>query len=245
MAKKIVNANLLAVLLVLVGLIGYSRLTKAGSLDPPASPAPTMKTLNEVYAAASSAGNTYMLNAPYFLSGTEFAADDRSFIAMYIGEYPGSGIGGYDGLEDSSKVLNLEHSGKGLYYDTKLGGVHQPIDSTTGGPSGVRVHYPVRIVKNIDKATPGLHKACATGVNLSEVVFDFYRIDPVTRVEVAYYKMTLRNARVVDIGPTTNFITPTSYRHMERVSFAYEEIEWNWIPDSVVETDQWQAPGGS
>lgn len=234
MAKKIVKTNLMVILLVLVGLIGYSQLTKAGNLNPTTGPAPTMKTLNEVYAAASSAGNTYILNAPYFLSGTEFAADDRSFIAMSIGEYPGSGVPGHEELDYASKVLSME-----------LGGVHQPIDSTSGASSGVRVHYPVGIVKNIDKATPGLHKACATGENLDEVIFEFYRIDPVTRVEVAYYKMTLRNARVVDIGPTTNFITPTSYRHMERVSFAYEEIEWNWIPDSVVETDQWQAPGGS
>jgi type VI protein secretion system component Hcp len=35
-----------------------------------------------------------------------------------------------------------------------------------------------------------------------------------------------------------------SYRHMEQVSFVYEEIEWNWLPDSAVEMDRWRAPGG-
>jgi hypothetical protein len=31
---------------------------------------------------------------------------------------------------------------------------------------------------------------------------------------------------------------------MEQVSFVYEEIEWKWIPDSVVEMDKWRSPGG-
>ena len=152
---------------------------------------------------------------------------------LMVGEYPGSSE--KEGRENTSDVFEIEHH------------VHQPVEPTTGMASGVRVHSPLRIVKIIDKASPGFHKALCTGQNLREVVLDFYRIDPGSRAEVKYYTITLRQARIVDIQPymPMSFVPANeSYRHMEQISFVYEEIEWNWIPDSVVEMDQWRAPGG-
>ncbi len=57
MKKKNVNTNLVIVLLVLGGLLGYALLAQAGNLEPSAAPAPTMKTLQEVYDVASSGIN--------------------------------------------------------------------------------------------------------------------------------------------------------------------------------------------
>ena len=152
---------------------------------------------------------------------------------LTIAEYPGSSE--KEGREDSSDVFEIEHN------------LHQPVEPTTGEASGVRVHSPFRIVKLVDKATPGFHKALCTGQNLAEVVIDFYRIDPGSRSEEKYYTITLRNARIVDIRPfmPMSFVPANeSYRHMEQVSMVYEEIEWNWMPDSAVELDKWRAPGG-
>ena len=152
---------------------------------------------------------------------------------LKVAEYPGSSE--KEGREDTCDVFEIEHH------------LHQPVEPTTGMASGVRVHSPLRVVKIIDKASPGLHKGLVTGQNLAEVILDFYRIDPSSREEVKYYTITLRQARIVDIQPymPMSFVPANeSYRHMEQVSFVYEEIEWNWLPDSVVEMDKWRAPGG-
>lgn len=224
---KISVATMGVICLLAIGLY-----VTAGDLEPSGPPtAGTMKTLDEIYTAASSAGNVYELQCDYFLSGTEFAAEDRGIIAMRIGEYPGSGIPSMEGLEDVSLILDLEHT------------VNQPYDQSTGSVSGVRQHGALSIVKHIDKATPGLHKALCTGQHLQEAAFDFYRIDPATREQEVYYTITLGQAVVVEIGPTTDFVTPDGKKHMEKVSFIYEEIEWNWLPDSIIEMDRWAAPG--
>lgn len=151
---------------------------------------------------------------------------------LNVAEYPGSSE--KEGREGTCDVFEIEHH------------VHAPTEPTSGLPTGVRVHSPLRIVKIIDKATPGFHKALCTSQNLSQVELDFYRIDPKTREEAKYYKITMKNARIVDIRPymPMSFVPANeSYRHMEQVSFVYEEIEWEWIPDSVVEMDRWRAPG--
>jgi type VI secretion system secreted protein Hcp len=151
---------------------------------------------------------------------------------LKVAEYPGSSE--KEGREGTSDVYEMEHH------------VHQPIVPESGEPSGVRVHAPLRVVKLIDKASPGFSKALCTGQELAEVVLDFYRIDPAAREEQKYFTITLKAARIVDIRPymPMSFVPANeSYRHMEQVSFVYEEIEWKWIPDSVVEMDKWRAPG--
>ena len=151
---------------------------------------------------------------------------------LKVGEYPGSSE--KEGRSGTSDIFEIEHH------------IHQPFDVLTGQPSGVRIHSPLRIVKLIDKATPGFHKALCTGQNLKEVKLDFFRIDPDTRSEAAYFHITLTKARIVDIRPymPMAFVPANeSYRHMEQVSFVYEQIEWKWDPDNVVELDKWRSPG--
>ena len=91
---------------------------------------------------------------------------------LYVGEYPGSSE--KEGREDSSDVFEIEHH------------IHQPVDLTTGQATGVRVHSAMRIVKTIDKCTPGFHKALCTGQNLASVELKFYRISPTSRQEEQY-----------------------------------------------------------
>jgi len=145
-----------------------------------------------------------------------------------VAGHPGSSE--KEGREDTSDVFEFSHS------------LSRPFDPATGLLTGRRQHTPLKVVKTIDKATPGLHKALASGEPIAEVEVDFYRIDPQTREEAKYYTITLKNARIVEIQtfmPTSFLPQNESYRHMEEVSFVYQEIEWKWIPDGIVEEDTW------
>ncbi len=222
MAKNSVQTNVALILLIVAGFGAYNMLANAGSLEPASPPAPTMRTLDEIYTAASSSADSFVT------SDKKPAANDGEFISMSIVEHPDSGFEGIQGFEGKSEILKLDHL------------ITVSLDQGSGQASGATVHSPLRVVKTIDKASPGLHKALCTGQNLAEVIFDFYRVKPQTgQSNEVYYKITLRNVRLVEVGPSTDFITPDSYRHMENVSFVYQEIEWNWLPDKIVETEQW------
>jgi type VI secretion system secreted protein Hcp len=152
--------------------------------------------------------------------------------SLKVPEYPGSSQ--KEGREDAIDVYEVEHY-------TVL-----PIREEDARASGIRIHKPMRVIAEIDKATPGLMKACSTGQNLSQAVLDFYRINPQARSEEKYYTITLRHARVVKAGPffPMTFLKKNKFfRHMVEYNFVAEEIEWSWLPDSVVEVDRWQAPG--
>ena len=147
---------------------------------------------------------------------------------LRIEEYPGSSE--KEGREGTSDVFAVDHE------------LIVPFDPATGAATGVRQHKPLTVLKVIDKATPGLHKALTTGQNLRTAVLDFYRIDPATRQEVKYYTITLREVRIVGMKtmmPTSFLPENESYRHMEEVRMVYGSIEWNWLPDSVVGSDKW------
>ena len=149
---------------------------------------------------------------------------------LTVPEYPGGSE--KEGREGTSDIFFVEHK------------LTTPYDPVTGAPSDLGPqHSPLVVVKVIDKATPGLHKALTTGQQLSEITLDFYRIDPDTRAEAKYYVITLTNVRIVGIEtfmPMSFLPENESYRHMEKVTFVYEEIEWNWLPDGYVETDTWR-----
>ena len=148
---------------------------------------------------------------------------------LSIAEYPGSSEKA--GREGTSDVFAVDHE------------IVQPIDASTGQATGVRQHRAFTVLKKIDKATPGLHKALGSGQLLKEPIIDFYRIDPATGEVVMYYTVLLKNVRVIGVKtmmPTSFLPENEAYGHMEEIRLVYETIEWRWLPDSVVEMDKWR-----
>ncbi len=151
---------------------------------------------------------------------------------LRIPECPGSSE--KEGREDTCDVFEIEH------------GLHSPHMTATGQPTGSRIHSPLRVVKQVDKATPLLLSALCMNKVFKEVTLDYYRIDPDGRQEVKYYTVTLKKARISEMRPyVPNTLVQANERlhHMEMVSMVYEEIEWQWLPDSIVAADRWSEPG--
>jgi type VI secretion system secreted protein Hcp len=118
-----------------------------------------------------------------------------------------------------------------------------PYDQATGQASGRRVHKPITITKRIDKASPKLSQALTSGETLTEVKFEFYRVNPMGGQE-KYYTIELTNAKIVNMKqwfPITADQTKSAYSHLEDVSLTYQKITWTWVKGGVSSMDDWQA----
>ncbi len=137
-----------------------------------------------------------------------------------------------EGREDSILVYAMDHK------------IHIPRDPQSGLPSGKRIHGPLTIDKEVDKASPMLQQALCSGEHLSEVSIKHYRIDD-TGVEEHYFTIILENAIIVEMEPYVPmaFLTKNEpYRHMEKVSFTYSKIKWKHEIDTIESEDSWKAP---
>ena len=106
-------------------------------------------------------------------------------------------------------------------------GVEIPTDPQSGQPTGRRIHKGARVVKYIDKASPMLLQAIATGEQLTTVGVQFFRTAASGQQE-HYYSINLGEASLVTYRPYfPNALDTTSeaYSHMEELTFQYKEIE--------------------
>ena len=118
--------------------------------------------------------------------------------------------------------------------------VELPTDSH-GMSSGRRVHRPLIVTKEIDKASPMLYQALCTGERLVEVKLDWFRIDD-TGNEELYFCVLMKNALISQVKPwmpNSMDAGKVNFRHMEDVAFIYERIRWVWEPDGIEFEDVW------
>jgi type VI secretion system secreted protein Hcp len=121
--------------------------------------------------------------------------------------------------------------------------IHIPRDPQSGLPSGKRVHGPMTITKEFDKASPKLYQALCTGEHLT-VTLRWYRIDKAGNEE-HYFTHSLEDAIIVSMKPymPIAFLEENEpYRHMEELSFTYRKIKWTWEIDGIESEDSWSAP---
>lgn len=128
------------------------------------------------------------------------------------------------GREDKIMVIAADHSVK--------------IDA------GKKQHGTFKITKDVDKSSPLLYKAFATGEVMSDFELQFWapQIKAATGVgsEVQMYTVRLKGAKVAGIDlKMQNNKNPDLMRYeiTEDVSFSYDEITWIWVDGNVTATD--------
>ncbi|APG19802.1 type VI secretion protein [Kosakonia radicincitans] len=144
-------------------------------------------------------------------------------------------------IEGSSEIKG--HEGK-ILVQAVTHTIEIPKSPQTGLPTGKRVHGPMVISKEIDKASPKLFQALTSGEQLSSVILEYYRISPQGQEEI-YYTVKLERAIVTYIRDYTPMcLLPENEKmgHMEEVAFTYEKITWTFTPTGVEAEDSWLAP---
>ncbi len=144
-------------------------------------------------------------------------------------------------IEGSNKVRG--HEGKILLQAVDHT-IEIPKSPQTGLPTGKRVHGAMTLTKEIDKSSPKLFQALASGEQMKDVTLEFYRISP-KGTEEKYYTVKLSNAILTNMKSwTPNCLSPENKQmgHMEDLSFTYEKITWTYEPDGIEAEDSWLAP---
>ena len=215
MKQKLRNSMGYLVVL-LLAFIAYIAI--GGSIEPATPPGvPTMRTLDEVYSAASSAPTDDPLPDIADVQGAK--AIHMTLTGANQGQIQGSCTAA--GLEGTIGVIGFIHE------------VVSPRDAASGLPTGKRQHSPVTITKRIDKSTPLLYQSFVNNENMSDFVLRFYHKSYGGTVR-NYYEVRLTNARICGIKHLDT--------EREQVSFVYQKIEWVFMEGGITAEDDWEAP---
>jgi type VI secretion system secreted protein Hcp len=207
--KTILTAISLAVLLAVWAV--------AGNLEPSAAPGPTMKTLDEVYAAASSAPTDDPVPDIADIQGA------KAIHMTLTGETQGNILGNCTvvGREDTIGIIGIEHS------------VASARDAASGLPTGRRQHKPITITKRIDKSTPLLYNVLTNNENITDLTLSFFQKSDKGQLSI-YYSIHLLNASIAEIKQIDT--------EREQVSFCYEKITWTFEDGGMTADDDWETP---
>ena len=215
MKQKLRNSMGYLVVL-LLAFVAYIAI--GGSIEPITPPGvPTMRTLDEVYSAASSAPTDDPLPDIAAVQGAK--AIHMTLTGANQGQIQGSCTAA--GLEGTIGVIGFIHE------------VVSPRDAASGLPTGKRQHSPVTITKRIDKSTPLLFNVLVNNENVNQLVLKFYH-KSASRNVMDYYQIELTNARICGIKQLDT--------EREQVSFTYQKITWTFVEGGITAEDDWEAP---
>jgi type VI secretion system secreted protein Hcp len=133
------------------------------------------------------------------------------------------------GREGSIEVLSFAH------------GMSSPVDANSGKLMGGRLHHPMLVEKEIDRATPMLYMALARGQTLQSAEIKWYRIDHSGR-EIEYFNIMMRSVKITAVSPRVPNIKERAsliHNHMEQIELRYEEITWSYLDGNLQFRDAW------
>ncbi|HWZ49222.1 MAG TPA: Hcp family type VI secretion system effector [Herbaspirillum sp.] len=146
-----------------------------------------------------------------------------------VGDIKGSN--NITGHEEEIPVRAIEHT------------IEIPRNPQTGTPTGQRIHLPITLTKEIDKASPLLFQALTTGEEMEHVTLAYYRGSGKGKDE-KYYTVVLGNAVITSIRtwmPDRELDANKTMGHMEDVSFAYSSIKWCYEKGGITTEDKWMT----
>ncbi len=175
MAKKLVNANLIVILLVVSGFAAYNIPANAGSLEPTAAPGPTMKTLDEVepripisqadFPKTISSSGSYYFTEDVSTSGvaiTVNANDVTIDLAGFVLSGPGGAVNSYGIYINGRSNVEIRN---GTVRDFRYGTIevsasgreHRVIDvrALSNGRYGIYLTGSDNLVKNCTASNNG------------------------------------------------------------------------------------------
>jgi len=124
-----------------------------------------------------------------------------------------------------------------------------PRDSASGLPTGKRMHKPIVITKELDKASPLLWNVLVTNENISEWEIQFWtpqiKAATGTGAEFQHYRIQLVNANIASIAfrmPNNKHPDLMKFAEYEEIAFTYQKIIWTWNDGGITAEDDWEAP---
>jgi type VI secretion system secreted protein Hcp len=196
----------------------YVASVTGGDINPTAPPAPTMRSLDEIYQSVSGVPSDW---AP--MPSIAQVAGAGAIHMQATGQKQGAIVGSctVKAREGTSVVVGLSHS------------IVSPRDAASGLPTGKRQHKPLVVTKYLDRSTPLLYSALVNNENLPTVTLRFYRPDAANR-PVVYYTVQMINANIASIEE--------GFPNTEKISFTYQKITWTWAEGGITAEDDWEAP---
>lgn len=180
------------------------------------------------YPVSRSYVSALFLGLACILTSTNASAALDAF-ATIEGETQGVIIGDVD-IAPYENTIRIKGFGSSVSADFDMG---------TGLPTGADQHRPIRILKNIDPASPKLLQAMDTNETLVLVTIQFTRPGPVGSEE-QFYTVQLVNAHVVSILPSHSSQTDDLAVEMnETVSLTYEVMVVTWEDGGITSQTNW------
>jgi type VI secretion system secreted protein Hcp len=131
-----------------------------------------------------------------------------------------------------------EQEGIAFSYEVKA-----PTDRASGQASGKRQHGALTITKEWGASSPQFFKALVENEVLRSVVLQFVTEDPGTGGEIVYHKITLTNARIIQINAFKDRAVQREFNEtpeLESISFSFEKIEIENVKGKTSAMDNWR-----
>jgi type VI secretion system secreted protein Hcp len=136
------------------------------------------------------------------------------------------------GRENSIGIIAVSHS------------VVSPRDAASGLPTGKRMHKPITVTQELDKAVPLLYNALVNNENITEWTCKFWEPSS-TGAEKQYFTISLVNANIASIDfRMANNKHPDLMKFKEylEIAYTYQKITWTWTDGGITAMDDWEAP---